>query len=86
MRKCIEPATCRSCSALVLWVEWPSSGKKMPIDVSKYDDGSVVVNMVGGEYGKLTVEKYDAARHEGRNRYKSHFATCPNASAHRKAD
>lgn len=82
-----EPAKCRSCQADVWWVQWPSSGKKMPVD-SEPDmrpppkGGNLVLTKRGDQ---LLVEKYDPAKHDAkRNRYTSHFSTCPNADQHRK--
>jgi hypothetical protein len=89
-RKCIEPAKCRSCGELILWVEW-SSGKKMPANVTAQtllgeddrDSDFLVVDYRPSE-NKLLAHKYDAKKHRGRNLYRSHFATCPNAKEHRK--
>lgn len=85
-----EPAKCRSCDADVWWVEWPS-GKKMPVD-SEPDmrpppkGGTLVLTLRKGPQSRLLVEKYDPAKHDAkRNRYTSHFATCPNASEHRRS-
>ena len=90
-RKCTSPSKCRSCRADVLWVTWLTSGKKMPIDavpdmreVGK-GGGTIVVAMRGGEYGELIAEKYDPAQHDAkRNRFTSHFSTCPEADQHRR--
>lgn len=59
-----------------MWVEWPSSGKKMPIDALPTKDGEIVVLHRKAE-NKLLAEKYHPARHEaGRKRYTCHFDTC----------
>ncbi|MCC6178833.1 MAG: hypothetical protein WAZ94_15145 [Phycisphaerales bacterium] len=86
-----KPTKCRSCGADVLWGEWERSQKKMPVDAvadqrPPPNGGTLVLTLRGGEYGTLLVEKFDPARHDAkRNRYTSHFATCPNADEHRKA-
>lgn len=86
-----EPSKCRSCEADVLWVEWPSSGKKMPVDAVADQrpppkGGTIVLTLSGGQFGKLLAEKYDPAKHDAkRNRYTSHFSTCPQADQHRRS-
>lgn len=77
-----EPSKCRSCRQDVLWAEWPS-GKRMPVDAvpdmrPPPKGGALVLSLRGGGHGQLLVEKYDPAKHDKkRNRYTSHFATCP---------
>lgn len=83
-KDCREPSECRSCRALVLWVEWPASGKRMPIDVTPHTIGTVVVTWRSRE-NKLIAEQYDPALHANRNRFMSHFATCKHAAQHRKS-
>ena len=85
-----EPTTCRSCGADVYWVEWPRSGKRMPVDSTPDNrpppnGGTLVLRLQGGEHGKLVVEKYsDVVHDKNRNRYTSHFATCPNSDEWRR--
>jgi hypothetical protein len=77
-RPATEASECRSCKRKILWVVWPRSGKKMPVDLAPAPAGTVVLTLSGGEYGELRAEKYNArAHHEGRRRYTSHFDTCP---------
>lgn len=88
-RDCTEPSKCRSCGAEVLWVEWPS-GKRMPVDAvadnRPVGRGGELVLTHRREADKLLVEKFNPTRHDKkRNRYTSHFATCPNADEHRRA-
>jgi hypothetical protein len=51
--------------------------------------GDIVLTLRGGEYGELLAEKYLEAKHDPdgsptrRNRFTSHFFSCPNADAHR---
>jgi hypothetical protein len=68
---------CRSCGAEIKWVVM-SGGKRMPLDAEPCDDG----NVVEGDDGRYAVAV--SIRKSDRPRYKSHFATCPNASGHRK--
>ena len=85
-KDCREPSECRSCKALVLWVTWPASGKRMPVDVTPHPIGTVLVSWRARE-NKLLAEKYDPKRddHQNRNRFMSHFATCIYANQHRKS-
>lgn len=84
-----DPSHCRSCRAEVLWVEW-ASGKRMPVDATPDNrplpkGGDIVLAVRGGLFGKLVAEKFDTNAHGfARNRYTSHFATCPNANEHRR--
>lgn len=62
-------APCRSCGARILWVTFPKSGKRAPVDaavsrVLKVKDG-LVLEIVEG--------------------HTSHFATCPHADKWRKS-
>lgn len=88
-RPVTDPSKCRSCGADVLWAQW-ASGKKMPVDAepdmrTPGKGGTLVLSVRGGAFGSLIVEKYDEATHGvKRNRYTSHFATCPNADEHRR--
>jgi hypothetical protein len=80
---CTLPSECRSCKDPIVWVIWPRSGKRMPIDAIASKTGDIVVTHKKSE-NKLHAEKFDPASHPPpRKRYTSHFATCPNASEHR---
>lgn len=71
---------CKSCRALMLWVI-TAAGKNMPVDVSPVAGGKFVLALK--KDGKLHAAVFDSRQHEpGRNRYTSHFQTCPNASQH----
>lgn len=89
-KPCTDPSTCRSCHQEVLWVKWPTSGKRMPVDAEPDmrpppKGGTLVLSVVGGAFGELHVAKFDPSKHDAkRNRYTSHFSTCPNAAEHRK--
>jgi hypothetical protein len=88
-RDCTQPSKCRSCGAEVLWVEWPSSGRRMPVDAVADNrpvgrGGDIVLTHRRSE-DKLLAEKFDPSRHDAkRNRYTSHFSSCPNADEHRR--
>lgn len=68
---------CRSCEAPITWAE-TESGKAMPLDAKPTRDGNMV--LVRGKTRFANEED----RRLARPLYMSHFATCPDASAHRK--
>lgn len=79
---CNVVSHCRSCQDPIFWVEWPRSGKRMPIDALPTATGDIVVIHRKSE-NKLFAEKFVAELHKDRKRYTSHFATCVNADQHR---
>lgn len=89
-RPVTEPTECRSCKAEVLWAI-SRAGKRMPVDAVADNrpppkGGTFVLALVGGEHGSMVFEKFDPARHDAkRNRYTSHFSTCPQAGEWRKS-
>lgn len=87
VRKATEPSRCRSCDAAILWVTTMPKGKSMPIDAEPSDNGKFIVNFRPAENKLLAVHvnSCDAEAKQGRNRYSSHFETCPNANQHRSA-
>jgi hypothetical protein len=76
-----ERGNCRSCSAPLLWVRSATTGSLMPLDAEPAEDGNIwlVDGMAHVHNGSLFEEMLP----EG-PRYKSHFASCPNAAQHRK--
>jgi hypothetical protein len=77
---------CRSCDAPIRWAK-TAAGKRMPLDVEPVRTGNVQLGHVGGEEVAIVVGPADAvaAQAAGHEIYTSHFATCPNAAAHRRA-
>lgn len=86
------PERCRSCGALVYFCVTQATGSVMPVDVDPVPDGNLVLRLAMrhqtvGKPGKSAavapgvaiVESFDETRHEGRNRYVSHFASCKQA-------
>ena len=65
---------CRSCNAPIEWRR-TLSGTRIPIDPSPVENGNVV--LLTGGLCKVVAP--------GEGTHVSHFATCPNAAAHRKA-
>ena len=87
-------ATCRSCDAPIWWAI-TINGKTMPVDVDPTPDGNVVrtgrtgTSRQGTELPEVEVraaepQLFDVPEHT-EPRFRSHFVTCPDAAAHRKA-
>lgn len=75
---------CRSCDAPIIWAKSPA-GKAMPIDAEPVPDGNVLLVANGSATPNAIVVEADHQWAEGARRYKSHFATCPNAASHRRS-
>ena len=69
-------STCKSCGAPVIW-KVTEGGKKIPIDPEPCEDGNLILFGTGAH--PLSMMKIWTG-----DKYKSHFATCPNAAAHRR--
>lgn len=70
---------CRSCGALVLWVEMVPTGKKKPLDAVPTEQGTIERRR-----GKVSSKWFgrvvpSSERVPGSRLYVSHFATCPDA-------
>lgn len=74
----MELAKCRSCAASIMWVKTPK-GKSMPVDAAEVEYGGNIVI----RDGVAIILKMGEPSEAGEKRYKSHFATCVNAAAHR---
>ncbi len=70
---------CRSCGAQILWLK-TAKGKAIPVDIKPTPDGNMVI-----DDGIARVLKKGEPVAGGKLRWTSHFATCPNAAAHRKS-
>lgn len=68
--------TCKSCGAAIIWRQHPATKSPMPLNAEPDPNGSMV--LVGDKWAML------AQVATNRPRYMPHFATCPNAAAHRK--
>lgn len=90
-------ATCRSCSAPIIWAEHHGTGRKMPLDADEVDiatAGSFVViarkayplttaaEAAALQWAVSTVRARELLTEE--SWHLSHFATCPQASNHRR--
>ena len=67
---------CRSCRAPIVWAE-TRGGSKMPVDKVPVKGGNIALEYIAGQWvaDKVT---------EGTGTHVTHFATCPNAVAHRR--
>jgi hypothetical protein len=74
-------ATCRSCEAEITWGVVTPSLRRIPLDLKPVPDGNVIID--GGGTARVLRAGEDAP--EGALRYRTHYATCPNAAQHRHA-
>jgi len=70
---------CKSCGAPLLWV-MTAQGKSMPLDAQSCFDGNIYFD---DDERPVFLAKGELPP-EGKILYKSHFATCPASTAHRK--
>lgn len=77
---------CRSCCAPVLWTI-TEAGERMPVDPDPVADGNLVlsVRLAGTDAEHLRSRAFAPLfdRHLQAHRFRSHFASCPNADQHR---
>jgi hypothetical protein len=76
-------ATCGSCDAPITWAMLPS-GKLMPLDATPVPDGNIAARRLDNGDLHARVLKNGDELADGERRGTSHFATCPNAAAHRR--
>jgi hypothetical protein len=76
-------SACRSCGAPVIWVTMIETRKAMPLDAEPVPNGNIVVDWRHHAGAVLTAEELAGPDELGR-RYRSHFASCPQASEWRK--
>lgn len=78
-------AKCKSCEAPIVWGRNVKTGKGVPLDPEPVEDGNLL--KVGtNEQGEIMVQFVgrEADVPPGGERFKTHFATCPDAPSHRK--
>ena len=81
----MSEARCRSCGELILWILLGSKdpekpARPHPVDAVPKLDGNIQLRTEGSKRVGRIIPRVDGGR-----LYVSHFATCPNARAHRKA-
>lgn len=74
---------CRSCHARIVWAV-TKNGKRIPFDFEPSEAGTFY--LIGGDPPQA-IHKHSASpeQAQGRKLYTSHFATCPQASLHRRS-
>ena len=78
------PSKCRSCGALIYWAK-TASGKSIPVNVLPVHRGNVLLTWSNRRRELMaTVLAVPGDAQPWRNVYTSHFATCPQADAHRR--
>jgi hypothetical protein len=78
---------CRSCGAPIRWA-LTVKGHRMPLDAMPVVDGNILLDVATDPpTARVLPASSDLNEGDSRglfDRYKSHFATCPNAAQHRK--
>ena len=75
---------CSSCPAIVIWAE-TEKGKRMPVDAKPVPNGNIYLVHRGQRKAPLAVHaKFDRIDGQKIPKYRAHFASCPNASRHRR--
>jgi hypothetical protein len=81
-----RPQKCRSCGAPILWAE-TITGRRMPLDYEPSDKGNIILGL-RRERPPLALVQVEITRARllsaGELLYTSHFASCPQASTHRR--
>lgn len=73
----MRPARCSSCQAPILWAR-TERGARMPLDRDMVFGGNVDLDALA-EVARVVQPDPNMRR------YTSHFATCPNATEHRRS-
>jgi len=80
------PSECNTCGAPMYWAR-TRDGKAIPIDVKPTPKGNILLTY-NQSRDDLNAKVYAPNNTHnippGRNRYTSHFATCPDADKHRR--
>lgn len=77
-------STCRSCGAPVIWAH-TETGSRMPVDPERVQGGNVMLIADVTDDGRMTPNQIAKVVKPGDGVYVSHFATCPDASQHRRS-
>lgn len=79
----MTPAKCKSCGAAIFWTKHKLSGRRNPVDAEPSPGGNLWLTKTAT--GELLNESAPADGDKRRNRWVSHFATCPDAKKHRRS-
>lgn len=77
---------CRSCGAPIIWAD-TITGRRMPLDKEPSKDGNIVLGLRSDDVPLALVQTAQTLQRlllKGERLYTSHFATCPEASKHRR--
>jgi len=74
--------TCRSCNAEIYWIT-TTQGNRMPVDATPVNDGELLLFWRQNKLLGYVLTQNDEVA-PGRNRYRSHFRTCPDANRWRR--
>lgn len=77
-----EEGTCRTCKAGVWWVV-TYAGVRMPLDREPDPEGNIEMWRVDDVWRAEVLYQVESLFPMDRPRWRSHFATCPDAAAHR---
>lgn len=75
------PDTCKACGAPIVWAKTAATGKAIPLDTEPTPDGNIFLK--DGKAHYLTKNGVEQTLADF-DRYKSHFATCPQAARFRR--
>lgn len=79
-----KTAKCSSCPASVIWAE-TEKGRPIPVDAKPVANGNIYLVHRGPRKAPLAVHaKFDRIDGQKIPKYRAHFASCPNASRHRR--
>jgi hypothetical protein len=80
----LKRSACRSCKQPIVWARAEGSDRWMPMNAEPDANGTHVLMGWDDPPVATKVGAGELAFSEVRERYTSHFATCPNANDHRK--
>lgn len=79
---------CRSCGAPIVWAIAAGSSRRIPLDADPTDDGNLIVvrhRWDGPDRTIPIVHVVDEDAGTDGLRFRSHFATCPDAKSWRRS-
>lgn len=77
-------AVCSTCGRAIEWATFAKSGKPVPLDVGRFDNGNIEVVRIDDAHSRVLVRLVPLAERGERFLARTHFASCPHASQHRR--